>query len=327
MSVTIQFEATNNPAITSANIYESLTPAGPWSLVATSIINPATTSVTYLGGVVTRYYYVTFVNTLAQESDPSPVVPGTGGKLNVTGDIVGYSTVDEVNYIIGNALTQGVADPSFGATPVPLINRGNLPTTTVKEDIIVQFIKNADTIIDGYLSTIYDIPLKRIVHNEQILIDNALAGANTLKIADTTKLLVGDKILLSDNIGYEYIDVLLVIDRTNVQIKDTVSRNYFVSNGSKTQFLRYPDPIPLVSARLAAGNLYDKYFAAQQEPNMSDFGNKLRTFAYGNLNGALNGRTILVGQRRTGRRFFNAELLDVQVGAAAERGIDMPSGA
>jgi hypothetical protein len=324
MSVTIQFDATNNPAITSLNLYEGLTPTGAWTMVASYVITPTSTSVIYPAGVVTRYYYVTFVNTLAQESLPSPVVPGSGGKIDVSGDIVGYSTVEEVDYIIASALTQGTADPNFGATPVPLINMGKLPTTTVKRDIIVQYIKNADTIIDGYLSTVYDIPLKRIVRQEQPLIDNATSGSNLLKFADTSKILVGDKILLMDTLGHNYIDILLVLDATSVQIKGTLSRNYLISNGAKVQYLRYPDPIQLTSARLAAGNLYDKYFAAQQSPDMSNYGVAFRKLAYSNLNGIINGRNILIGQRRTGRRFYNPELLNVQVTSAPEKGIDLP---
>jgi len=43
--------------------------------------------------------------------------------------------------------------------------------------------------------------------------------------------------------------------------------------------LGFPDPIPLVSARFAAANLYDKKFAAQVSPNMSQYGNTLRSMA------------------------------------------------
>jgi len=323
MSVTIQFEPTNNPAITSANLYEANTPGGLFVYKVSFVITPTTSSVTYISGVTSKYYYLTFVNTLGQESDPSPIVSGAGGELTVTGDIIGYSSVDEVNFVIAQALTQGTADPTFGTTPVPLINMGELPTTTVQRPVIEQYIKNADTVIDGYLSSIYDIPLHRIVNDEQSLTDNTLTGSNILKLTNTARIMIGDKILLMDTVGSVYVDILLVYDRTTVQLSEAVTRDFTIANGAKVQMLRFPDPIPLISARLAAGNLYDKYFAAQQSPNMSDYGDTLRKISYTHLNSLLNGREVLIGQTRTGKRFYNPELLDTQVTSAPDRTIDL----
>jgi hypothetical protein len=61
---------------------------------------------------------------------------------------------------------------------------------------------------------------------------------------------------------------------------------------------------------LAAANIYDKYFAAQANPDISDYGKKLRGWALSDLNSILQGIVILHGQRRIGHRFFNPMLRD-----------------
>jgi hypothetical protein len=66
----------------------------------------------------------------------------------------------------------------------------------------------------------------------------------------------------------------------------------------------------LISARLTSANIYDKYFASQASPNMSDFGKTMRALATNSLNNILNGRTVLHGQMRVGNRFFNSNLQD-----------------
>ena len=65
-----------------------------------------------------------------------------------------------------------------------------------------------------------------------------------------------------------------------------------------------------ISARLAAANIYDKYFSSESSPNVSNFGESLRGLAYDRLNDVLNGTIIIHGQQRIGRRFYNPNLVD-----------------
>jgi hypothetical protein len=48
----------------------------------------------------------------------------------------------------------------------------------------------------------------------------------------------------------------------------------------------------------------------QSAPNKSEYGQYLRQMARVDINNILNGRTILHGQQRIGRRFYNANLVD-----------------
>jgi hypothetical protein len=83
---------------------------------------------------------------------------------------------------------------------------------------------------------------------------------------------------------------------------------------SKIERIRYPEPIPKMSARLAAAYLYDKHFAAQVQGNQSDYGKYLRELVYQDLNGILAGTVKLMipdAGLYVGRRYYNPALDDV----------------
>ncbi len=85
----------------------------------------------------------------------------------------------------------------------------------------------------------------------------------------------------------------------------------------------YPSPIRFISSRLAASNIYDKYFSSESSPNTSTFGATIRDLAYDRLNDILSGTIILHGQHRIGRRFYNPNLVDqyaLPTGGTIEKG-------
>ena len=59
---------------------------------------------------------------------------------------------------------------------------------------------------------------------------------------------------------------------------------------SEVRVLRssFPPPLNQISARYAASYIYDKYFAAQADPNTSDYGKEMRAISAGQLNDILN---------------------------------------
>jgi len=73
---------------------------------------------------------------------------------------------------------------------------------------------------------------------------------------------------------------------------------------------RYPDPIPIVCARLAAGHLFDEIVNAQQDPNISEWGKNQRALAHDILVDIMSGITTLRGQVRDGYRFVPNEIYD-----------------
>jgi hypothetical protein len=233
---------------------------------------------------------------------------------------MGYSSIAEVNNVIANALTGGKID---GGTVIPfeIINIGDLPTDTVSEDIILQHIRWADQTLDGHLSSMYHIPIKRVIIGEyEILVDIA-TGDTSISIEDSTRFDNGDAIVITDGDSSEKRFIDTIPNETTLELTSAVVNSYLTANG-RIQRLRYPDPIPRMSAMYAAANIYDKFFAADQEPNVSDYGTRLRTLFKNDLNGILNGRIRLRGQRQRSRRFFNSALLDTPSVASENKDAD-----
>lgn len=81
-------------------------------------------------------------------------------------------------------------------------------------------------------------------------------------------------------------------------------------SGNRIIRVKFPDPIPWITIRLSAANLYDKFYSAQVSPNISDYGKFLREQARQKINDISNGRTILHGSHRIGNRFYNSNLSD-----------------
>jgi len=73
----------------------------------------------------------------------------------------------------------------------------------------------------------------------------------------------------------------------------------------------YPDPIPLINARLAAAKIYDEVISAGQEPNVSDWGKNQRSLAFDDLAQIQTGAILIRGQVYTGKRFVRMELHDM----------------
>jgi len=135
------------------------------------------------------------------------------------------------------------------------------------------------------------------------------SGDVIVSTAQAGVLVPGDIIVLSDGLSQETHSVGEIVNDFTIETVDEVLYTYAASS-TRVLRIRYPDPIPLISAQLTAANIYDKYFASQANPNVSDFGKTMRNIATNSLNNVLNGRTILHGQMRVGNRFFNSNLQD-----------------
>ena len=232
---------------------------------------------------------------------------------------MGYSTQILVEDILANALTRGT--PS--GMPVEIINIGNDIRDTITTETFTQYIRWADEQIDSALSVIYKVPIKRIVRGEFEILADISIGNNIFYIEDSSRFFNGDVIVITDRINKEKKVISSIIDENTIEVTVAFMNNFLASD-SIIQRLGFPDPIPLVSARFAAANLYDKKFASQVSPNVSTYGNTLRSMAENDLNSVLNGRVRLLGQRWLGRRFFNPALLDVNAIASKEKNRDQP---
>jgi len=226
---------------------------------------------------------------------------------------LGYSSIKKVEMIIAQALTTG--SPDQVGQPLDLLKIGNVfDTNQVPSSIVEQYIQWADSVIDADLNQLYVTPFCEKVDLETKLLADIDVYNNYIITSNQCPFYPGDIIVMSDtsNNLYDKVVIESIVDgdsRTTFSTNPVLFYNY---SASTTRVLRvcYPDPIPLISARLAAASIYDKYFMSQSSPGQSDFGKLLRKQARVDINNILTGITILHGQRRIGRRFFNPNLAE-----------------
>lgn len=221
-----------------------------------------------------------------------------------------YASITEVKIILAQALTS--ASPA-GAGPQPINSVGNTLSSTIPTSTFYQMIRWADQQIDAALTSVYKMPLHRVNLETMHLEIDVTAGDTTLVIEDTSKLLPEDMILIRDGVLWQELVVADILTNNQFTVTTPVTDSY-LSSTAQIQKIGYPPPVPLISARLAAGQLYDKYFASQQDGNKSEYGIQLRNDAMDDLNAILSGTAMLEvadANILVGRRFYNPALDDV----------------
>lgn len=221
---------------------------------------------------------------------------------------MGYSNSSLVNSLIANTLTTGTS-PVVNGLPTPLINFGStFKTNLVPSDIVAQYISWADDEINAALSELYAVPFSEKSDLELELMSDIDEYNDTIELDQASLLNVGDVIVFIDGNQEERHVVESSIGNDAVSVQDNLV-GFYSANSARVLRVKYPDPIPLISTRLAAASIFDKYFAGAA-PNESEFSKMQKRLAYQMLNNIVNGRTILHGARRIGRRFYEANLDD-----------------
>ena len=221
---------------------------------------------------------------------------------------MGYSTPALVKRVIAQSMTTATSD-TLDSREL-LINFGNqLDSNLITDDVLNEHMRNADMIINSSLNEMYKAPLKEYADLELELAANIdeYNGDILFSTAQAGVLVPGDNIVLTGDLSQETHSVREIINDYSIETEDQVLYTYMAET-ARVLRVRYPDPIPLISARLTSANVYDKYFSSQSNINQSDFGKTMRSLATQSLNNILNGRTILHGQTRIGNRFFNSNL-------------------
>jgi len=208
---------------------------------------------------------------------------------------------------LAKALTS--ASPTSTETGrVDLIKIGNvLDTNLVTTDIVNQYIQWADADLNAKLSAIYATPIPMKANYETTLLGDIDFHHNQNIVLSAPGLFcIGDDILLSDGDNEER---RVIVDITDDLVIETDYAIDYPFKADDTRVIRlvYPYPLTQCCARLAAANIYDKYFAAQSDPNVSEYGKFLRKQVLQDLDGLLNMTIILHGAMRI-QRFFNANL-------------------
>lgn len=141
--------------------------------------------------------------------------------------------------------------------------------------------------------------------------DGSSSETQVVEVSTAYNLVPGDEVVIrNDDTGDEENHVVeSVLDQYRFTTVAPITTE-FSGDNCRVIRVQYPPPINQISARYAASFIYDKYFAAQNDPNVSDYGKAMRNIAMGQINDILNGKVILKCQRRIGDRFGNPFLDD-----------------
>jgi len=219
-----------------------------------------------------------------------------------------YATAQQVYEILAQALTTATS-PVVNGQPVPLWRFGKERSSNViSDDTVNQSIVCASDQIDASISELYVTPLEEKTDLELRLIADIDAYNNDVQVDKPGPISAGDILVFIDSLTEERAIVSSVSGY--VIILDTALYGIYMAETTRVLRVKFPPTINLICARLAAANLYDKFFASQANPNISDYGKNLRKWALSDLNSILQGIIILHGQKRIGHRFFNPTLRD-----------------
>lgn len=224
---------------------------------------------------------------------------------------MGYCTIEDMRALLPKNVTIG-----NDTVTTPTI-QPNLPGTggasVISTNIAQDYIKKAGEEIDSALRTIYVCPLQRIKIYETELIQNANAAATSIMVYDNQQFDINTLVRISDNSGSElhYVSTMPARAATNIHtltLQEPMGRQFTV--GSRVSILEYPDPIPLMCARLAISIGFDRTFVAEQQPDVSSYGKTQRNLANQDLDRILTGVVRLQGQNHMGRRFARTSVMD-----------------
>jgi len=185
---------------------------------------------------------------------------------------------------------------------------------TVSTDTANQYIQFASQDIDSRLRSLYFCPLKTIKVFEVPLVANVAAGSTEIQVPDGQRFSAGDIVKVYDNSSsgrYMVQSVFNTPTRLNVILLDRkLDNSLAVSNNALVAKIGFPDPIPVICARLAVGMIIDREFVAETKPDISNYGKAQRIMANNDLDDVLNGTIRLEGQEHTGKRFVRSSLRD-----------------
>jgi len=189
------------------------------------------------------------------------------------------------------------------------MNIGNTrDSNLIPDDIVDYYIQLGDSEIDANLSELYATPFCELTNFETELFADIDEHNNYIILERACPLAAGDEIILVENDVEERHTIKETITNSMFATEDDIQ--YMFTAGARLVRVSFPNPIRFISARLSAANIYDKYFSAEVSPSTSEFGVRLRELATTDLTSILSGTTILHGQHRIGRRFYESNLVD-----------------
>lgn len=215
-----------------------------------------------------------------------------------------YCTVQNVITLLPENVSVG--DQNIG-TPVPgKCNQSS--RSKLSSDEIGEFIKFAQQEVDARLRPMYVCPLRRIKIHETGVLNYATSGSSVkISVHDTGQFAKGQLVRLQTEYSYEEATISEVPNLGQIVVDRTTTA---YDSGSLVSILEFPDPVPLITARLAVSYAFDRLFAAEQSPAVSQYGIEQRKMAMFSMDSILTGTIILMGQEHFAKRFVRMSLFD-----------------
>lgn len=214
-----------------------------------------------------------------------------------------YCTINDMRLVLPEKVSIG--DANIG-NPVP--GRAGSKRSNITPEEAQQYIEYADQYIDARLRPYYSCPLRKVKTYEIPLEGVVVAGGDAvIPVRDTGNFGITMTIRIQDRQKYEDVIVSSIASRTTM-IVDSVANNYL--DGGTVSIIEFPDPVPIIAARLACSYLLDRLFSAEQSPDVSQYGKTQRNIARNDIDDILTGEVLLFGQEHTGRRFVRGSLFN-----------------
>ena len=211
-----------------------------------------------------------------------------------------YCTVEDMRRLLPEKVSIG--DANLGA-PVP--GRQGSKRSNISPDEALHYIGYAQQYVDSRLRPYYVCPLRRIISFEVDIESAIINGVDiAVSVRDSNNFGIGQFVRLKGKHDYEETVVKSVPDFKTV-ILESVSNDYMEGTIS---ILEYPDPIPLITSRMACSYVLDRLFSSEQSPDVSNYGKTQRNLARSDLEDILVGEILLFGQEHTGYRFVRGSV-------------------
>jgi hypothetical protein len=234
-----------------------------------------------------------------------------------------YATLSDLRAVLPENITIG---------DVTAVNVIQGKRDTISTSDANKFLYYANQYVDSRLHAYYLVPLKRIKKISQPITANMLPSSCVVQVPDAGMFFAGGCVKLHDTNGEEINKIAEVPEEfdglcnlNNVILSVPTANAYDSGSCAYMDLLVYPDPVPIMTARFAVSYIYDKLFATDGSPDVSNYGKAMRNLAKEDLDSILTGQTRLEGQEYTGSRFVRYQVFnlhkspaDVNFGQAKE---------
>lgn len=218
-----------------------------------------------------------------------------------------YCLVNDVQEILPEKVQIGdsnIGTPSPGRPGIGG-GRSNISPSDTERLMIL-----AEQYIDSRLKPFYLTPLRRIKSFETDVLNSLGHGDNVIVMVNDSGPFIRTEIVrIQDENSMESCTVKDSPTMTTFRLVH-LEHDYSPSNNLTVAVLEFPDPIPVIAARLTASFILDRLFVSEQAPDVSQYGKTQRNLATLALDDILRGVVSLPGQEHTGRRFVRGSLLD-----------------